>query len=355
MMAPTLQIPLRNIWLLFLYAADLAKVRDQFEGEIDEARDLPDLLGRILAHVVEERLRRNLSRGYRTRSQNLSRVRGRIDMLKTETGQLLERGQVACRFEAHTMNTPRNRVVKAALERLSARVGDDKTAHRCRALAADFSRVGVLGRRPSRTELATDQIGRNEKTDKLMLALASMVFDLVIPNQEDGDVNVVGAQLTEHLIRHLFEKAIGNALRLNLEPKGWRVQQGRRYRWPVKNASDGIASVLPGMQTDIELDHDETGRHIVIDTKFTNIFTSSNYRSEMLKSGYLYQLYAYLRTQENAERPERRHSEGMLLHPQIGGAVNEVMNIQGHQMCFRTIDLTTQPDAFEQALEALVA
>ncbi|MCC5975574.1 MAG: hypothetical protein JJT81_16195, partial [Rubellimicrobium sp.] len=111
-------IPLRNIWLLFLYAADLVRFRDRFDSEVEAARDLPDLVARLLVHTVEERLRRNLSRGYRPRAEVLSRVRGRIDMLETSTRRLLDRGVVACRYEAHTMDTPRNRLVKAALERL---------------------------------------------------------------------------------------------------------------------------------------------------------------------------------------------------------------------------------------------
>ena len=59
------EIPLRNIWILFLYAADLVQLRGRFDRDIEEARDLPDLIARLMAHVVEDRMRRNLSRGYR--------------------------------------------------------------------------------------------------------------------------------------------------------------------------------------------------------------------------------------------------------------------------------------------------
>jgi 5-methylcytosine-specific restriction enzyme subunit McrC len=109
------EIPLRNIWILFLYAADLVQLHGRFERHVEEARDLPDLVGRLMAHVVEERLRKNLSRGYRPRSAVLPRVRGRIEILATEAGQLMERGQISCRFEEHVMDTPRNRLVRAAL------------------------------------------------------------------------------------------------------------------------------------------------------------------------------------------------------------------------------------------------
>lgn len=268
-------IPLRNIWLLFLYSADLVELRDRFDSEVEAARDLPDLLARLLVKVVEERLRRNLSRGYRPRAAVLSRVRGRIDLLETTSRGLMERGQIACRFEEHTMNTPRNRLVRGALDRLGARVQDGDVAHRCRQLAGDFARMDVSGQRPSWGELASDQIGRNENADRFMVALARMVFESVIPTESAGGVVGATPDTQDRLVRRLFERAVGNALRLELAPRGWRVAQGRRLAWPASWRSPGIAAILPGMKTDIELNHPATGRRIVIDTKFTHILTRS--------------------------------------------------------------------------------
>ncbi|WP_299416755.1 hypothetical protein [uncultured Sulfitobacter sp.] len=344
------KIPLRNIWILFLYAADLAQLRDKFERDVENARDLPDLVGRLLAHVVEDRLRRNLSRGYRTRAAVLPRVRGRIDMLATEAGQLMERGQIACRFEEHVMDTPRNRLIRAALERQAGRVSSKETAHRCRGLAADFSRLGVSAGRPSRAELGVDQIGRNESADRMMVALARMIFDGTIPTEAQGAALQPGDETTEHLIRRLFERAVGNALRIKLQPLGWHIAQGRRIAWPVTMATPSLSDILPGMQTDIEMNHAVSGRRVVIDTKFTNILTSSNYRQQILKSGYLYQMYAYLRTQEDMSQPSSMTAEGLFLHPQAGGSVDETMVVQGHTVTFRTIDLTAPATKFEEQL-----
>jgi 5-methylcytosine-specific restriction enzyme subunit McrC len=344
-------IPLRNIWVLFLYAADLVQFRDRFDQQVEAARDLPDLVARLLTHVVEERLCRNLSRGYRPQAETLSRVRGRIDMLATTTGSLMDRGLIACRYEAHTMDTARNRLVRAALEYLAPWVTDDLTAHRCRQLAGDFILMGVTGTRPSRADLATDQIGRNESSDRFMVALASMVFDILIPSEEHGQTGGLAPDREAALVRRLFEKAVGNALRITLQPKGWRIIQGRRLSWPTEQTTPGMAAILPGMQTDIDLTHHATGRRIIIDTKFTAILTSSAYRDQILKSGYLYQLYTYVRSQERLDDPISLTTEGMLLHPQIGGAIDEEMVVQGHKMRFTTINLTGPANEFERALE----
>ena len=187
-----------------------------------------------------------------------------------------------------------------------------------------------------------------------MVALAGMVFDTIIPTEQAGGVSGALPDSTDYLIRRLFERAVGNALRLELQPQGWSVTQGKRLTWPVTAASPGIAAILPGMQTDIELNHAATGRRIVIDTKFTAIFRASTYRDQILKSGYLYQLYTYLRSQERHEQPVSLTAEGVLLHPQIGAVTNETVIIQGHQMHFRTIDLTSDANAFETELRQII-
>lgn len=89
------------------------------------------------------------------------------------------------------------------------------------------------------------------------------------------------------------------------------------------------------------------------DTKFTHIFTSSQYKEQMLRSGYLYQLYAYLRTQEAATLGQGWRSEGMLLHPHCGEVVDAYVDMQGHRLRFKTIDLMGSAEEFERQLLAL--
>ena len=105
------KIPVRNVWLLFLYASGLARFRDRFEAEVETSPDFKTLVARLLCYATEKRLRRNLSFGYRRKEETLRRVRGRIDILESVSRDLFRKGQVACRFEELTIDTPRNRLV----------------------------------------------------------------------------------------------------------------------------------------------------------------------------------------------------------------------------------------------------
>jgi len=94
------------------------------------------------------------------------------------------------------------------------------------------------------------------------------------------------------------------------------------------------------MRTDVVLDSVKLGQRIIIDAKFTSILTSGWYREETLRSAYIYQIYAYLRSQVGRGDPYADCASGLLLHPSIGTMVDETVAIQGHNIRFFTIDLT---------------
>ena len=335
------RIPVRNLWLLMLYASDLFRTRGIGNvGLEDNPDDLPDLVAEILAHAVEVRQRRRLNLGYWSRDAVLNRVRGRIDVLGTERHQLLDRGLVACRFDELTIDTPRNRFVRAALEAISRVVRRKDVSHRCRSLANGMKAMGVSGDAPTRAQMSTDRFGRNDADDRLMVASARLAFDLALPTEAAG-TNVLDLPEREATwVRRLFEKAVGGFYDVVLQPQGWRVRCGGTLGWQVDQKTSGIDKILPTMRTDVVLDHAPSGRRIVIDTKFTSIVTSGWYREETLRSGYVYQIYAYLRSQVGRGDSLADCASGLLLHPSVGDAVDETVVIQGHGIRFATVDLT---------------
>ncbi|MEA3486193.1 MAG: 5-methylcytosine-specific restriction endonuclease system specificity protein McrC [Thermodesulfobacteriota bacterium] len=334
------RIPVRNLWLLMLYASDLFRQLDRGKIAVEEnPDDIPDLVAEILARLVERRLMRNLSFGYQSKRAVLNRVRGSIDLLNTERHQLLARGMIACRFEDLTVDTPRNRFVRAALDAIAKIVGRPDLAHRCRALASSLRRMGVTGEKPSRSEASADRFGRHDVDDQQMVAAAHLAFDLALPTETTGTKLLALPDREITWVRHLYEKAVAGFYDVVLSGSGWRIDAGKAIGWLIEHKTPGIDKILPSMRTDVVLDHRGSGRRIVIDTKFTSIVTRGWYREESLRSGYVYQIYAYLRSQEGKGDPLSAHASGLLLHPSIHAMVDEAVVIQGHEIRFATVDL----------------
>ena len=80
------------------------------------------------------------------------------------------------------------------------------------------------------------------------------------------------------------------------------------------------------------------------------IVTSGWYRDETLRSGYVYQIYAYLRSQVGRGDLLADNASGLLLHPSIGEMVDEAVAIQGHTIRFATVDLTASTDEIRRQL-----
>jgi 5-methylcytosine-specific restriction enzyme subunit McrC len=292
------RIPVRNLWLLMLYASELYRTEHEaFAGAEDNPDALADLVARLLANEVEIRLRRQLTESYQPKHAELNRVRGRIDMLTTDRRQLLARGRVACRFEDMTIDTPRNQFVRAALEKIAALATTVELTRRCRALATTLRGMGVAGLTPTRAALSLERFSRNDANDRRMVAAATLAFDMALPS-EAGDAHwLAQPQRQEAWVRHLFEKAVAGFYGIALQANGWVVRPGRSLYWQIEEKTAGIHRILPSMRTDIMLEHAASQRRLVIDTKFAAILSQGWYRDQTLRNAYLYQIYAYLRSQ----------------------------------------------------------
>ena len=349
-------IPVRNIWLLMLYASDLYQLPSSRMVEVENNPDeIPELVAELLTHAVRRRLRRNLTAGYRSRKEDLTRVRGRIALLRTERRQLLRRGRVACSYEELTMDTPSNRYVRAALIRLSKLVGASELFRQCRALATSMERAGVSREFMLGTSIfhpPSSAQGRLGIEDRQMLAAARLAFDLSIPTEVSGN-SYIAAPRREGgpWIRTLFEKAVGGFYDVVLSRKGWQVRRGRWIDFPVERETTGLDSVLPSMRTDIELERKSAPHNrIVIDTKFTSILKPGRSERETLSSRNIYQIYTYVRSQESSNDSGTRNSSAVLLYPSVGLDFDETAIIQGHDFRFLTVDLAADTQTIREQL-----
>ena len=349
------KIPVRNLWLLMLYASDLyKKLRDVPEKRLAAEQNpdkIPDLLAEILTVEVEWRLRRMLTHELRRRQADLTRVRGRINHIRTKRRHLLQRGKIACSFDEFTVDVPRNRFVMAALDRLSAIVHDESLKRRCRIDATIFARCGVSNSFGARQHTTNIRNARYGQDDARMVAAAQLAWDLRIPTEESGHLDVVLLDRTkENLIRDLFERAVGGFYSIVLDK--WQVHRGKRFGWHAKERTPGINEILPEMKTDIVVEKADRSHRIVIDTKFTEITT--RWHRERLKSSNIYQIYSYLRSQEREGDNLSMTSTGMLLYPSVGTDYDESATIQGHKLRFATVDLASDTASIRDRLRFLI-
>ncbi len=349
------KIPVRNLWLLMLYASDLYRQLGTAKITIEDNPDeIADLVAEILCDQVERRLMRNLSFGYQSKVAIIGRVRGRIDALYTESHRLLDKGKVCCRFEELTVDTARNRYVRAALEQLNALVSKTSLAHRCCSLAMSLDRLGVSKGKPIGYNSKSERFGRHDAGDQKMVAAADLAFSLALPTEFTGQQHLAMPDKEIRWLRKLFEKGIAGFYSVALDKSEWRVLAGKQLNWQISAKSAGIESIMPTMKTDIIIDQKTSNERLVIDTKFNSITTKGWYREETLRSGYIYQMYAYLLSQEDPTNPMSLTTTGMLLHPSVNVEVDEYVRIQDHSIRFCTVNLGNEAIKIREQLLTLI-
>ena len=332
------KIPIKNIWLLLLYASNLYRSlgkqqRIQLENN---SEDLIKLAAKLYCDVTEK-LMRSLSCGYIQQTQILNRVRGKIDILATVRQHLLEKGRIQCQFEVLTIDTPKNRYIHAAAHTLLRLIEDEKLKIRCQKIISHFNTLKIG--QSTHYDFRADYFDRSGTQDRYLLTLCRLIFELAIPTEQAGVQSVEQINKTDTWLRQLFEKATIGFARVNLPASSWKISSGKQLSWQQESASNHINKFLPDMQTDLIIEHTACQHRMIIDTKCTSIVRQSRSKKDKFKSEHIYQLYAYLRSQEKTTDTPSCHATGMLLYPAIDENINEHVIIQNHIIKFSTINL----------------
>jgi 5-methylcytosine-specific restriction enzyme subunit McrC len=350
---PVVEIPVRNVWHMFLYAWDLLKtVPPGLEAAVERAPHVSLLFATLLAACLERRMRQGLPRAYLAVEGEVTAIRGRLDVLRSSRTQAFERGRAWCRFETYDVDSPRNRIIKGTLVRLLG----DRTLWNKEAASVELRRrlercamsmTGVAAEPATRAAIRKETPGRNDVEDRLVLALCELLLEAAMPTETSGPAHLLQANRDVRLLRFVFERFVARFLDSRLSPLGWQVRAQRHLAWPVEGASSGMSGYLPRMQADIILLPPASKRWIVVDTKFTSVLARGKTGAEVFKSAHLYQIYTYVQTQADASQPL---TEAILLYPAVGRCLSEYMRLPGQVMRLETVDLAMSWLEIEQAL-----
>jgi 5-methylcytosine-specific restriction enzyme subunit McrC len=131
---------------------------------------------------------------------------------------------------------------------------------------------------------------------------------------------------------------------------GWEVSAQKRLDWHTPDANEHLPMMVP----DLVLHEQDTGRVIMLDTKFTaGSLVENQWGKPVYDSSHLYQLYAYLRSQEQVSAGYRS-AEGILLYPAVHAMCSERVELQGHIIRIECVDLAARWEQVERQLLEIV-
>lgn len=343
-------IPIRNWWHMLLYAWQEPVITRQVSmGDVESAPTLDALFATVLMKMIQQRMRIGLGRGYVPVSKKLRAVRGRVDFAESLKQHTFDHGEAKCDFQEYSVNEPRNQILRSTLARL-VHTGEfgpnqaeaEELRHRLRWLARNLNGVAIV-------ELDLEAIRRhivtqNDYDYRLMLSICEMIVMRQMPLDAEATNPLPTVDQATLILHRVYERFVANFYKAHLT--GWDVRAQPRLDWHAQQTNEHLPMMVP----DLILQEHKTGRVIILDTKFTAASLVHNqWGKPVYDSSHLYQLYAYLRSQEQVSA-EYRSAEGILLYPAVQARLSERVDLQGHIIRVESVDLAAKWEEVESQL-----
>jgi 5-methylcytosine-specific restriction enzyme subunit McrC len=336
---------------MLLYAWDMAQWRDTARVQAEDAPHLLGLLARVLVATTQHLLRQQLGRAHRQTTAEIQGIRGHLDFGSSLRHRSFEAGRAVCRFPELSVDTLKNQILRSTMQVLvhDPRLGPgaDKIhvthiRHDLQATVRAMDGVSII--KVSGTDFAQVQLGQGERAYRLPLKICELIHELQAPCETEGDALLTALARDEMKLNLVFEAFVRNFYRQHL---GGHVVERETLSWPILEASDRI----PGMLTDITIsDRQPPYNRTIIDTKFyASALATNPFGQARFHSANLYQLYAYLRTQEE-RGGSHRTTRGMLIYPTTDIELDDRLHLQGHEVRIVTLNLAAQWSEIESRL-----
>lgn len=327
-----MSIPIKNIYYLLCYAWNKLEEKDLVKVDPEEAKDMLDLLVRILISGTRHLLLRGLDRSYTTHEAAIPGIKGKLNLQVSLQRNLFPAGKAQCAFDEFTTNILHNQILKTTLRRLIA-TQEIEPAQKKQLLQL-YRRMGAISEIPlDQRSFDSVQLHRNNKFYGFPLKLCELIYQQSRPSEDDGNFlfqdftrnHLAMAALFEEFVRKFFQVHLGDQFK----------SIDREYiTWNAVDTDQATVDRIPKMETDVTLVSEE--RKIILDAKFYHHTVKG--KSEKLIPENLFQLFAYLKNQENGSTLTR-NCEGILLYAKSGPSLDLSFSLEAHAIKVKTINL----------------
>ena len=325
------QIPIENVYYLFCYAWDRFEEAKTAEVGGSPSPNLPTLLAKVLLSGTRTLLRRGIDRGYRPFDEDLSTVRGQIDLGQTIRLRSRQTRRLHCHFDELSHDVLHNQILKASLRRLaSASAMAPSIGHELRQVAQQFSDVSDI--RLDAGVFSRVHLHRNISGYGLLMRVAELAFHSLVPTEGGRNFKFHDVLRDERKMAVIFEAFVRNFYRR--EQRTFAVEP-LQLSWNAEQLSNEGEGQLPAMRVDVFLRSPD--RRIIVDTKYYADALQTYRSGQTFHSGHLYQLFAYLRNAQGVAGTDRY--DGMLLYPEARSRPDANYRVHGHSVRLATVNL----------------
>jgi len=335
-------IVITNIYYMLSYAYQSLQQKNYEEIKTESFDNIQNLFAAILAKGMAAQLKQGLTREYIGKQENLSTLRGKIDLRESMLLKMGNDHRLACCYDELSENHYMNQIMKsAALCLIYSRDVEPKNKAALKKSILFFSEVNAL--EPSAINWHGLRYHRNNASYRMLMNICYLVLHELLLTTEDGKQKLA-TFLDDQKMSSLYEKFI-----LEFYKKHFSQYQpaAKKIKW---NAA-GPMDFLPDMQSDIMLVNGR--KKLIIDAKYYSRTMQMHNDARTIHSSNLYQIFSYVK---NEDKENTGLIDGMLLYAKTDEDVvpNMTYNLGGNRITVKVLDLYKDFEGIRRQLERIV-
>ncbi len=337
---------IKNIYYMLSYAFQTLNKSEYEDVSIEEFENMHNLFAAILAKGIGFQLKQGLYREYISRQEDLSVIRGKINMSNTIRNRIARKQVLNCEYDELSENNLFNQILKTTVL-LLLRHGNVKTEYKddLKKKMLFFANVDTLD--PTTIKWSSIRFQRNNQNYRMLLSICQLIIEGMLLTTDKGDYKLA-TFLDEQRMCRLYEKFI-----LEYYSKHYPMLSANASQIPWA-LDDGFGTMLPVMQSDIHLRKVNTV--LIIDAKYYSHTTQTQFDKHTLHSNNMYQIFTYVKNRDYQFGKEEHKVSGMLLYAKTDEEIqpNNVYQIHGNQISVRTLDLNQPFNEIAEQLNLIV-
>ena len=335
-------IPIRNIYYMLAYAFQALTAAGYRELATEEFENTADLCAAILCKGTSKLIKQGLGREYVDRKEQLTAIKGKIDLSDSIKTRATMRNQLVCSYDDYSVNIPMNQIIKTTMTLLLHADTSKERKREIRKLLAYFTEIDLLEVHQINWER---KYNRNNEQYHLLISICYLVIKGLLQTTENGTVKLMEF-LDEQRMSRLYEKFILEYYRKHFPELHASASQ---IPWVLDDEEDDM---LPQMRSDITLSQ---GSHVlIIDAKYYGSTTQQRFDARTIHSHNLYQIFTYVKNKE-AEMTDvsERQVSGMLLYARTDEMIqpDHTYSMSGNKISVKTLDLNCDFDNLKMQLD----
>ena len=319
---------IKNIYYMLSYAFTTLKQSNYDEIAAEAFDNMHNLLAAILSKGISQQLKQGLYREYLNVKEDLTVIRGKIDMPGTIQNKIARKRIVTCEYDVLSENNLLNQIIKTTVVLLIRHADvDPEYKSELKKEMLFFSGVDTI--EPSTIKWSSIRFQRNNQTYRMIISLCQFILEGMLLTTEQGDYKMASFADEQRMCR-LYEKFILEYYSKEFPDLDVRASQ---IPWAL---DDGVGTMLPVMQSDITLSKGD--KVLIIDAKYYTHTTQTQFDVHTLHSHNLYQIFTYVKNKAVSNQGE---VAGMLLYAKTDEEVypNNEYQMSGNKITVRTLDL----------------